>query len=298
MNDWGPELAVILGVVEGLTEFLPVSSTGHLILVGHYLGFTGQTAASIDISIQLGSVLAIIAYERAKLASLFSEAYQQQAALRSIISTTRAHSPSPTARQWREILGQSAATHRSLWFLVGVFVAFCPAALVGLLAHDWIKTYLFTPQSVAAALILGGLIILGVEARPSRASVTELKQVSLPNALWVGIAQCCSLFPGISRSGATIVGGLLVGLDRRVATEFSFFLALPTLIAATVYQMVSSRSLLTTDDALALALGLVVAFFVAWAVIAALLTFVKRHTLRVFGYYRIVFGIAILVALD
>lgn len=298
MDSWGPELAVILGVVEGLTEFLPVSSTGHLILVSHYLGFTGQIAVSMDISIQLGAVLAILAYERAKLVSLFSAAFQEQASLRSLIRMNHSGSRWPSVKQWRTILGSSMNTHRSLWFLVGLLVAFCPAALIGLLAHEWIKSYLFTPQTVAGALIFGGLIILGVEARPNRPSTVHLNDVRLPTAFWVGVAQCFSLFPGVSRSGATIVGGLVAGMDRRVATEFSFFLALPTMIAATTYQIVQSRSFLTTDDALALLLGLAVAFFVGWGVIAALLAYVKRHTLRVFGYYRILFGIGLLVVLN
>ncbi len=295
MESWGPELAVILGIVEGLTEFLPVSSTGHLLLVGHYLGFTGELAASIDIAIQLGSVLAIVAYERAKLFTLCSGAVIEQAALRRLIQSNRAPGRRLDSQAWASIIRQSAHTHRNLWFLIALLVAFFPAALVGLVAHSWIKAHLFTPHTVAGALIFGGLVILGVESRPARPSVRHLQEVKVPTALAVGIAQCCSLFPGVSRSGATIVGGMLAGMDRRVATEFSFFLALPTMIAATIYQIVKARSLLTNDDALALLLGLVVAFVVGWAVIAALLAYVKRHTLRVFGYYRIVLGVAVLV---
>lgn len=297
MESWGPELAVILGVVEGLTEFLPVSSTGHLILIGHSLGFTGNIAASIEISIQLGSILAIVAYERTKLYSLFSEAAREQAVLRTAIRDRRTPGSRLAAKSWRAILRESVEAHRNLWFLAGLVVAFFPAAVVGLFTHGWIKTYLFTPHTVAGALILGGLIILGVEARPNRARVLHLSHVGIPMALAVGIAQCFSLFPGVSRSGATIVGGLLAGMERRVATEFSFFLALPTMIAATTYQIVTARDLLSADDALALLLGLVVAFLVAWAVIAAFLAFVKRHTLRVFGYYRILLGFLVLLML-
>ncbi len=297
MEGWGPELAIILGLVEGLTEFLPVSSTGHLILVSHYLGFTGEVAVSIEISIQLGSVLAIVAYERVKLVSFVSEAYQEQAALRTLIRANCTTGRWPSRTQWSTILTRSAKSHRSLWFCIGLLVAFCPAAVVGLLTHHWIKTHLFTPHAVAGSLILGGLVILAVEARPTRPRIAQLNHIGVPTALAVGVAQCLSLIPGVSRSGATIVGGMLVGMDRKIATEFSFFLALPTLIAATLYQMVQVRALLTTADIAALALGLVVAFLVAWAVIATLLTFLKRHTLRVFGYYRILLGLVVLLVL-
>lgn len=293
MDGWGPGLAVILGVVEGLTEFLPVSSTGHLILVSHYLGFTGELAVSIDISIQLGSILAIVAYERAKLIALLSGAAQDQRAFRALVRASRSRGHRPSRSQWREIFRESLAAHRNLWFLTGLLVAFAPAAIVGLLTHHWIKTYLFTPGTVAGALIVGGLVILAVEARDANPSLRDLRHVGLLPALAVGVAQCCSLFPGVSRSGATIIGGMLAGMDRRVATEFSFFLALPTMLAATTYQLYKSRDLLTTADAAALGVGLLVAFLVGWAVIAGLLAFVKHHSLRVFGYYRILLGIIV-----
>jgi len=288
MPGWGPELAVLLGLVEGLTEFLPVSSTGHLIIVGHVLGFTGAVAASVEISIQLGSILAIIAYERSKLTSLLSQASQEQASLRALI---RSNQP----KEWGTVLFRSADTHRSLWFLIGLAVAFVPAAAIGLFAHAWIEAYLFHPRTVAAALIAGGLIILGVEAMRNRVRFNRLDQIGVATALWVGLAQCVSLIPGVSRSGATIVGGLLAGMDRKVATEYSFFLALPTMIAATTYKMLKSRELLTNEDFFALALGLLVSFLVAWAVIAAFLAFVKRHSLRAFAYYRMLVGITVLL---
>ncbi len=297
MEGWGPELAVILGIVEGLTEFLPVSSTGHLILVSHYLGFTGEGAVSIEISIQLGSILAVVAYERAKLLAFVSEALQEQAALRTLLRADRTTGRQPSWTQRRTVLTRSIESHRSLWFLVGLLVAFGPAAVVGLLFHGWIETYLFTPHTVAGALIIGGLVILAVEARPRRPRIEQLKHIGLWTALSVGFAQCLSLIPGVSRSGATIVGGMLVGMDRKIATEFSFFLALPTLFAATIYKLVQARAVLTADDLLALALGLVVAFLVAWAVIATLLAFLKHHTLRLFGYYRILVGLVVLLVL-
>ncbi len=287
MIQWGPELAVILGLVEGLTEFLPVSSTGHLILIGHALGFTGAIASSAEISIQLGSILAVVAYERRKIVELLSQAGKEQATLPEMLKTRGG---------WVTTLRCSAEAHRHLWFLLGLGVAFLPAALVGFLAHRWIETYLFTPQTVAASLIVGGLLILAVEARRSPAQITRLEHVGVRSAFWVGVAQCVSLIPGMSRSGSTIVGGLLAGLDRKVATEYSFFLALPTMIAATAYKMVTSQSLFSNQDYLALGLGLVVSFVVAWAVIAAFLTFVQRHTLRVFAYYRLVLGAVVLMA--
>ncbi|HEY6085406.1 MAG TPA: undecaprenyl-diphosphate phosphatase, partial [Nitrospira sp.] len=170
-----------------------------------------------------------------------------------------------------------------------------PAALVGFVAHDWIEHHLFTPQTVAVALIIGGAIILWVEAAHKPVHVTTLERVGIKTALTVGLAQCCALFPGISRSGATIIGGLLAGMDRRVATEYSFFLALPTMIVATAYKMLKSFSIFSQQDLVALTVGLIVSFFVAWAVIAAFLAFVKQHTLSSFAYYRIALGIVVLI---
>jgi len=286
MNEWGPGLATILGIVEGLTEFLPVSSTGHLILVGHFLGFEGDLASSADISIQLGAILAVIAYERHKLMSMIGLAAREQGDICAMIQS-RGTTPWPT------ILRTSWSTHRNLWFLIGLGLAFLPAAAIGFLTHSWIKSHLFTPQTVATSSIVGGLIILAVEARRDQARIHQLEQVNLAAAFWIGVAQCASLLPGMSRSGSTIIGGLLVGLDRKVATEYSFFLALPTLITATCYQMWKSRDVFQADDYLALGVGMLVSFVVAWIVIAAFLSFVKRHTLRPFAYYRILMGIVV-----
>ena len=287
MNEWGPALAVILGIVEGLTEFLPVSSTGHLILVGHALGFTGDVAANAEISIQLGAILAVVAYERIKIRTLLSNALCEQADLRLSFLT-------PTRATKVEILRSSMTAHPHLWFLIGLGAAFLPAGLVGFATHGWIKAHLFSPQTVGVTSILGGLIILAVEARRSEARVQQLERVGLRNAVLIGVAQCAALIPGMSRSGSTIIGGLLVGLDRKVATEYSFFLALPTLITATCYEMWKSRGLFQHDDYVALGIGLLVSFVIAWIVIAAFLTFVKRHTLRPFAYYRILMGLVVL----
>ncbi|HMU53497.1 MAG TPA: undecaprenyl-diphosphate phosphatase [Nitrospira sp.] len=287
MNEWGPALAVILGVVEGLTEFLPVSSTGHLILVGHALGFTGDLAANAEISIQLGAILAVVAYEREKLGTLLSRAMGEQADFRRSMRMAGTESLIVALRR-------SLAAHPHLWFLIGLGAAFLPAGLVGLATHGWIKAHLFSPQTVAITSIVGGLIILAVEARTRKPDVQQLEQVGLRQAILIGIAQCASLIPGMSRSGSTIIGGLLVGLDRKVATEYSFFLALPTLIVATCYQIWKSQGVFHQADYVALAIGLAVSFIVAWIVIAAFLSFVKHHTLRPFAYYRIVMGLAVL----
>jgi len=286
MNEWGPWLAVILGIVEGLTEFLPVSSTGHLILVGHALGFTGDVAANAEISIQLGAILAVIAFERQKIARLLSGVWQEQAGLRAMVRTG--------ARSTRhELLRASMRIHPHLWFMIGLGIAFLPAGIVGYLTHGWIKSHLFTPQTVATTSILGGIIILIVEAMKQNSRTSHLLEIPVTSAFWIGVAQCASLIPGMSRSGSTIIGGLLVGLDRKVATEYSFFLALPTIIVATVYQMLKAQASFTQQDYVALAIGLVVSFFVAWAVIAAFLAYVQRHTLRVFAYYRLALGLIV-----
>jgi undecaprenyl-diphosphatase len=288
MEEWGPELALLLGLIEGLTEFLPVSSTGHLILVGHFLGFTGEMASTVEISIQLGAVLAVVAYERVKIVTFLRNAAKEARLFR---RTVRARRSDP----WQSVITRSALAHRHLWFLIGLAIAFFPAALFGLIAHKWIETHLFTPQTVAAALIAGGLIILLVERRARAVRVEQLDHVGVRHAFLVGLAQCASLFPGVSRSGATIVGGLLVGMDRKVATEYSFFLALPTMLAATGYKIIKSHELFTLHDAAALTLGLVVAFIVAWGVISVFLTYVKRHRLSIFAYYRILLGIVVLL---
>ncbi len=286
MEQFGPGLAVLLGIVEGLTEYLPVSSTGHLILFGHWLGFTGHVAISVEICIQAGAVLAVVAYERVKIRLLLSHANQEGRNLRRNLETSTS--------SLVDLLRTSIDIHKHLWFLIGLVAAFLPAALVGLLAHDWIEEHFFSPRTVALSLIMGGVVILIVETWPKQARCTSLERIGLSRAVGVGFAQCMALIPGMSRSGSTIVGGLLLGLERKVATEFSFFLALPTMFAATGYKFVQSYHLINAQDLLALLIGLVVSFLVAWAVIAAFLSYVKRHTLKVFGYYRVALGTIIL----
>ncbi len=282
---------MLLGVLEGLTEYLPVSSTGHLILLGHGLGLTGDTAVSVEICIQLGAVLAIVVYERTKILTLLKQANRERHLVQRHLRTVS------NAETLRTLVRESVTAHRHLWFLIGLGAAFMPAAVVGLFTHEWIEEHLFAPHTVALSLLVGGIIILFVETRPRPIRHTALEHIGLSTAVGVGLAQCVALLPGMSRSGSTIVGGLLLGLDRKVATEFSFFLAIPTMGAATVYKLVQSAHLFTAHDALALALGMLVSFLVAWAVIAAFLAYVKRHTLKVFGYYRIVLGTAILLIL-
>ena len=294
MDEFGPGLAALLGLLEGMTEFLPVSSTGHLILLGHLVGFTGEMAVTVKICIQIGAVLAVVVHERKKIKTLLSQAYQQQ---RDLLQSRPSHGSPSVLLPWTARLKVSAGKHHHLWFIIGLGAAFLPAAVVGLLAHDWIETHLFSPKVVAVSLIVGGIIIFIVETWPKVIRISTLETIPIRSAIGVGIAQCVAFIPGMSRSGSTIVGGLLLGLDRKIATEYSFFLALPTMIAATGYKLFESKHLFTADDAIALLIGMVVSFLVAWVVIASLLAYVKRHTLKVFAYYRISLGLILLAVL-
>ena len=294
MEKFGLGSAALLGFLEGLTEYLPISSTGHLILMGHWLGFTGDIAISVDICIQIGAILAVVFYEREKILRLLHNGFQEQQEFRNGL---RATTGSKHAQPWQTYLRQSAQQHPNMWFLLGLGAAFIPAAIVGLLTHDWIEEHLFSAKTVAISLIIGGIIILVVETWPKCVSITQLEHVGLPAAVGIGVAQCVALIPGMSRSGSTIVGGLLIGLDRKVATEFSFFLAIPTMFAATGYKLIQSFHLFSANDVFALLIGMFVSFVVAWAVIASFLTYVKKHTLKVFGYYRIILGALLLLML-
>ncbi|MCZ6801510.1 MAG: undecaprenyl-diphosphate phosphatase [Nitrospirae bacterium] len=295
-TEFGPGLAAFLGLIEGLTELLPISSTGHLILAGHLLGFTGEMAISVDICIQLGSILAIFVYEREKIFTLLRAAFSEQMALRHHIRTTPSSQGSDTS--WTARIRQSWNDHPNLWFVIGLGIAFSPAAVIGLLTHTWIEAHLFSPSTVAVSLIVGGIILYVVELKPRPIECSQLHQVGVKTAFIVGLAQCAALIPGMSRSGSTIVGGLLSGLDRKVATEYSFFLALPTMFAATLYKLVQSLHLFSASDAFALFIGTLVSFVVTWIVIALFLTYVKRHTLQVFAVYRIILGLLLLVILN
>ena len=256
--------SVILGIVEGLTEFLPVSSTGHLIIVSDFLGENDEKGKIFDIVIQLGAILAVCWEFRVRIANAFRG------------------------------LGKDPVQQR---FAVNLFVAFLPAAIVGLTFQKAIKAHLFNPTSVASALIVGALVIFAVErwySGKGEARVLSVYDMTWRDALVVGIAQCFSLIPGTSRSGATIMGGMLRGLSRNVATEFSFFLAIPVMFAATGYELVKNRALLSADDLSNIAVGFVVSFVFALAAVKALIRYVAHHDFRAFAWYRIALGAAVL----
>ncbi len=257
--------AAILGVVEGLTEFLPISSTGHLILAGSLLDFADDKAKLFDVAIQTGAMLAVVWYYRVRiarvLAGLASDRVQQR-------------------------------------FALNVVIAFLPAAVLGVVFGKAIKAWLFAPVPVAIAFVVGGLVILWVEHQVTigrwRARVDDVDRMRAGDALKVGIAQAFALLPGTSRSGATIIGGMLFGLSRRAATEFSFFLAIPTLIGAGVYDTWKYRALLSAGDVPLFAVGFAVSFVSALACVHWLIRFVASHTFVAFAWYRIVFGIVVL----
>jgi undecaprenyl-diphosphatase len=256
--------AALLGLIEGVTEFIPVSSTGHLILASHWLGETGEAAKTFDIFIQLGAILAIVWLYRVRLAHAVASARTD-----------------PVSRR----------------FLLNLVLAFLPAAIVGFLAHDWIKARLFTPTVVAVALMVGGVLILLIERLRPRERVADVSKVAPRTALGIGLAQVLSLIPGTSRSGATIMGGYALGLSRRAATEFSFFLSIPVMFAATLYDLLKSRGALSAADAPAFAVGFVVAFVSAVVVVKAFLGYVSHHSFAAFAWYRIALGVLLLLLL-
>lgn len=272
--DWTVALkAALMGIVEGLTEFLPISSTGHLILAGSLLDFTGETVKVFEIAIQTGAMLAVIWEYRQRLAA-----------------TVTGLATEPAARR----------------FALNVLVAFIPAAVLGLLLGRVVKAHLFHPVPVALAFIVGGFIILWVERRhrgqfgerdlegTRRARVESVDQMSGLDALKVGLVQCLALIPGTSRSGATIIGSMMFGFSRKCATEFSFFLGIPTLMGAGAYSVWKQRDLLQWSDLPMFAVGTVFAFFSAWLCIRWLIRYVSTHDFTVFAWYRIVFGLVVL----
>lgn len=261
-----PELllkAAVLGLVEGATEFVPVSSTGHLIVVSDWLGLRDERAKTFDIFIQLGAILAIVWLYRARLT-------------RAVLSARR----EPVSRR----------------FLVNLLVGFLPAASVGFVAHDWIKARLFNPTVVAIALVLGGALILLIERWAPAPRINHVGDLPVPTAWGIGLAQVLSLIPGTSRSGATIMGGYVLGLSRMAATEFSFFLAIPVMLAATIYDLLKSWSILVPADAPVFAVGFLVSFVSAIVVVRAFLSYVSHHSFRIFAWYRIGFGVLVLLA--
>jgi undecaprenyl-diphosphatase len=263
--------ALILGIVEGLTEFLPVSSTGHLILAGDLLDFNDEKGVVFEIVIQAGAILAVCWEYRARIASTFAGIFSDPVAQR---------------------------------FSINLFIAFLPLAILGLAFHKAIQAALFKPIPVALAFIVGGVVILIAERwykrrgeAPAGAApplIDSVDQITWREALKLGFAQALALIPGTSRSGATIIGGLFFGLSRRCATEFSFFLAIPTLLAATAYSLYKERALLSVADVPLFAVGSVAAFVSAFVVVRWLIRYVSTHDFSIFAWYRIVFGIVVL----
>jgi undecaprenyl-diphosphatase len=266
-------IAIILGIVEGLTEFLPVSSTGHLILAQNWLNFTGPKANAFIVFIQLGATLAVVGYFRKRIWRVLAAIFNKPVA-------TNPH-------------GLMPAQARRFFF--GVLLAFIPAAVLGLFFEEIIETVLFNPQPVAAALIVGGAAILLNERFRPQVKTDVAEAISLPQAWWIGVAQCAALIPGMSLSASTIMGGLLANLSHAAAAEFSFFLSIPTLGAASLYKLFEVAPLLSADDAVIFATGFLVSLIVAWIVIAVFMAFIKRHSFAIFAWYRIIFGLVILL---
>ncbi|HEK1687351.1 undecaprenyl-diphosphate phosphatase [Pseudomonas machongensis] len=261
MDFWSAFQAIILGIVEGLTEFLPISSTGHQIIVADLIDFGGERAMAFNIIIQLGAILAVVWEFRSK-----------------IFEVVFGLSSQPKARR----------------FTANLLIAFMPAVVLGVLFADLIHEYLFNPITVAVALVVGGFIMLWAERRDHRIEVDHVDDMRWSHALKVGLVQCLAMIPGTSRSGSTIIGGLLFGLSRKAATEFSFFLAMPTMVGAAVYSGYKYRDLFQPADLPVFAIGFVVSFIFAMIAVRALLKFIANHSYAVFAWYRIAFGLLIL----
>lgn len=255
--------ALFLGLIEGLTEFLPISSTGHLILFGHLIDFQSDSGRAFEVIIQLGAILAVCWLYRQKIVDLLK--------------------------------GFFSGDMHARRFAVNVFLAFLPAVVIGIFAVDFIKQVLFSPLVVACALIIGGLIIFAVEAKEFKPRTIEATDITFKQAILVGFAQCLAMIPGTSRSGATIIGGMLSGLSRKAATEFSFFLAMPTMLGAATYDLIRNASVLSSDNMINIAAGFAAAFIAALLVVKALVKFVEKHTLRVFAWYRVILGVILLI---
>jgi undecaprenyl-diphosphatase len=253
--------AAVMGIVEGLTEFLPISSTGHLILTASLLNFTGEKAKVFDIAIQTGAIFAVMLVYAQRL------------------------------RETAVGLGSDKKAQR---FTLNVLIAFLPAVVLGLLFGKAIKAHLFTPIVVATTFIVGGLIILWAERRKTVVRIATVDEMSPLDALKVGLVQCLAMVPGTSRSGATIIGGMLLGLSRKAATDFSFFLAIPTLIGAGAYSLYKERALLSVSDLPLFGVGLLFSFIAAWVCVRWLLRYISSHDFTPFAWYRIAFGIVVL----
>ncbi len=258
-------IAFLLGIVEGITEFLPISSTGHLILINNFLSFTGAFPTLFDVVIQCGAILAVLLYLRKKILPLQKNSADRE----------------KTIEIWKKIL-----------------ISVLPALLVGGLFGAWIQETLFTPLTVAIALFVGGVFLLLLEKYTSKEKrFTEIIQINYSTAFFIGLIQCFALIPGTSRAAATIIGAMLLGADRKIATEYSFFLAIPTLIAASGYSLFvyfSDGNTINTFQYQTLALGFIVSFITAWLAIAWLMKYVSMHDFKLFGYYRIILAVLVL----
>ncbi|MDN3223494.1 undecaprenyl-diphosphate phosphatase [Pseudomonas nunensis] len=261
MEFWTFIQVLVLGAVEGLTEFLPISSTGHQIIVADLLGFGGERAMAFNIIIQLGAILAVVWEFRPKIFEIVKGLPTQLKAQR---------------------------------FTLNLLIGFLPAVILGVLFADKIHEYLFNPITVAVALLVGGVVMLWAEQREHVVHVEHVDDMRWPDALKVGFAQCLAMIPGTSRSGSTIIGGLLFGLSRKAATEYSFFLAMPTMVGAAVYSGYKYRDLFQASDLPVFALGFVTAFIFAMIAVRGLLKFIASHSYAVFAWYRIGFGLLIL----
>ncbi|MDY7560311.1 undecaprenyl-diphosphate phosphatase [Pseudomonas sp. 10B1] len=261
MDLWTAAQATILGVVEGLTEFLPISSTGHQIIVADLIGFGGERAMAFNIIIQLGAILAVVWEFRRKIFDVIVGLPKQREAQR---------------------------------FTLNLIIAVLPAVVLGIMFADLIHQYLFNPITVATALVIGGVVMLWAERRQHVVHAETVEEMTWGDALKVGCAQCLAMIPGTSRSGATIISGLLFGLSRKTATEFSFFLAMPTMVGAAIYSGFKYRHLFQPDDFPVIAIGFVVSFIFAMIAVRALLKFISSHSYAAFAWYRIVFGLLIL----
>lgn len=275
--------AAILGIVEGLTEFLPISSTGHLIVVGSLLDFNDERGKLFEIVIQSAAILAVMWEYRAKLLQVFSDLFAQD-------------EPAKVERQvnGKWVVIEVSRKKSAQRFVLNVAIAFLPLALIGFAFGKHIKAALFNPVTVAVTSIVGALFILWAEKRKHTVSVQSVDDLTWRDALKVGFAQALALIPGTSRSGATIIGGLFFGLSRKAATEFTFFLAMPTLIAATLYELYKERALLSSNDLGMWAVGFIASFISAFLCVRWLLRYISSHDFTVFAWYRIAFGLVVL----
>lgn len=255
--------AAILGVVEGITEFLPISSTGHLIIVNKFIDFQGDFAKTFDVVIQLGAILAVVIFFWSRI--------------------------------WPFGHSKSSEDKREIWSIwLKTLVAVLPALAIGVVLGKKIHAVLFNPLVVAVALFIGGIALIIIENRKNKGKEESLKDLSLLTAFWIGLIQCLAMVPGTSRSAATIIGAMLLGLSRTAAAEFSFFLAIPTLAAASGYELMKAGFQFSSEQWVLLGVGFTVSFLVAWAVIALFMNYIRKHDFKPFGIYRIILGIAVI----